>query len=74
MRAAVITSGRAAEIWMRDSMKIAPVTLGLAAALLIASAAPASAQSFGIGPHLSFIREHTPSNTPADLDGLQVDA
>jgi opacity protein-like surface antigen len=46
-----------------NSLKYA---IGLAAVLLLAGPAGASAQSFGIGPHLSFIREHTPSNTPAD--------
>ena len=46
-------------------MKIALVTVGIAAASLLAPATQASAQSFGIGPHLSFIRAHTPSDTPA---------
>jgi hypothetical protein len=38
---------------------------GLIALLLLAAPSAASAQSFGIGPHLSVIRPHAPSNTPA---------
>ena len=40
--------------------------LVVVAASLLALPTAAAAQSFGIGPHLSVIRSHSPSNTPAD--------
>ena len=46
-------------------MKTAIVTLGIAAASLLAPPTEAFAQTFGIGPHLSFVRAHAPSDTPA---------
>lgn len=46
-------------------MKTAKLVLGVVAASLFVPATDAAAQSFGIGPHLSLIRAHAPSNTPA---------
>ena len=60
------SSGGAEDPDLGDSMKIAIGTLVIAAGLAFVPASPASAQSFGIGPHLSFVRAHEPSNTPAN--------
>ena len=46
-------------------MHILKSSLAIAAFAAIVLPASAFAQSFGIGPHLSFIREHSASNTPA---------
>jgi opacity protein-like surface antigen len=46
-------------------MSIRSIVFASAFATALAAAAPVTAQSFGIGPRLSFVRGHLPSNTPS---------